>query len=97
MRVAAEAAGADETFEAVGAGLGVALLAAGNAELYRRDGVVTRPVDGLGRNALAVVWRAEDARPSVRDLVDACARARPSGDQAHVPTTARGYDRRYWN
>lgn len=70
-RVAAVAASADETFELIGAGLGVALLAAGNAELYRRDDVVDRPVADLGPTALAVVWRADDERPAVRDLVDA--------------------------
>lgn len=71
VRIATEAAGADETFEAVGAGLGVALLAAGNAELYRRGDVVDRPVEGLDPASLALVWRADDARPAVRDLVDA--------------------------
>jgi DNA-binding transcriptional LysR family regulator len=35
--VAAEASTADEAFEAVASGVGVALLAAGNAAIYRRD------------------------------------------------------------
>jgi DNA-binding transcriptional LysR family regulator len=34
---------AEETFEAVLAGLGVVLLSAGNAEIYRRPGVATVP------------------------------------------------------
>ena len=42
-RVGAEAATADEAFEAVAFGLGVALLAAGNAAIYRRDDVVCLP------------------------------------------------------
>jgi DNA-binding transcriptional LysR family regulator len=42
-RIAAEAETAEETFEAVASGLGVALLAAGNAEIYQRDDVVVVP------------------------------------------------------
>ena len=45
--VAAVAPGADETFEMIDAGVGVALVSAGNADLYRREGVVACPVAGL--------------------------------------------------
>ena len=73
-RVAAEAETAEEIFEAVAAGLGVALLSAGNADIYRRDDVVCRPVAGLSPSELAVVWRTDDDRPAVRVVVDACFR-----------------------
>ena len=56
--VAVEAEGPDEVFEAIGSGLGVALIAKGNAELYPRPGVVCRPVTGLSPAELAVLWRA---------------------------------------
>ena len=46
--VAAVATGADETFEMIDAGVGVALVSAGNAELYRREGVVALPGRGPG-------------------------------------------------
>jgi len=65
-QIAAEAETAEETFEAVASGLGVALLAAGNAELYRRDDVVCRPVTGLSPSQLAVLWRTDDDRKAIR-------------------------------
>jgi DNA-binding transcriptional LysR family regulator len=65
-RIGAEAETAEETFEAVASGLGVALLAAGNAEIYRRDDVVCLPVTGLSPSQLAVVWRTADDRKAVQ-------------------------------
>jgi DNA-binding transcriptional LysR family regulator len=73
-RVVAEAETVEESLEAVGSGLGVALLAAGNAEIYRRDDVVCRPVKGLDPCELAVAWRAKDDRHAVRVVVEACTR-----------------------
>ncbi|HXT91351.1 MAG TPA: LysR substrate-binding domain-containing protein [Trebonia sp.] len=65
-RIAAEAETAEETFEAVASGLGVALLAAGNAEIYQRDDVVCRPVTGLPPSQLAVLWRTDDERKAIQ-------------------------------
>jgi DNA-binding transcriptional LysR family regulator len=73
-RIAAETETAEETFEAVASGLGVALLAAGNAEIYRRDDVICRPVTGLSPSQLAVVWRTDDKRRAIQVFVDACFR-----------------------
>ncbi|MDQ3090478.1 MAG: LysR family transcriptional regulator [Actinomycetota bacterium] len=70
--VAAEVASADATFEAVAGGVGVALVAAGNAKLYQHDGVVSRPVVALGPATLAVARRADDGRELVADFVTAC-------------------------
>ncbi|GAA4093164.1 LysR family transcriptional regulator [Nonomuraea soli] len=61
--VGVTASTADETFEAITSGLGVALVAEGNAQLYRRPGVVYRPVTGLAPAELAIAWRSEDSRP----------------------------------
>ncbi|MFD1148298.1 LysR family transcriptional regulator [Saccharothrix hoggarensis] len=72
-RVVAEAATSDEVFEAVGSGLGVVLVSAGNAEANPLDDVVYRPVTGLSPSSLAVVWRTGDQRPAVRVFVEACA------------------------
>ncbi|GIH76260.1 LysR family transcriptional regulator [Planobispora longispora] len=69
--VAVTASTADETFEAITSGLGIALLAEGNASLYKRPGVVYRPVGGLAPAELAVAWRAGDHRPHVRAFLDA--------------------------
>jgi DNA-binding transcriptional LysR family regulator len=72
VRVAAEATTADEAFEAVASGLGVVLLAAGNADLYRRDDVVCLPVPDLPPCELAVMWRADDRRRAVEVVTDTC-------------------------
>ncbi len=71
-RIGAEATTADEAFEAVASGLGVVLLAAGNAAIYRRDDVVCRPVPDLPPCELAVMWRADDLRAATRVVTDAC-------------------------
>ena len=73
-RVVAEAETAEETFEAVASGLGLALLAEGNTETYRRQDVRCRPVTGLSPAELAVVWRRADRREPVRVFVDASVR-----------------------
>ncbi|MFI6025704.1 LysR family transcriptional regulator [Amycolatopsis magusensis] len=70
-RVATEAETAEETFEAVASGLGVVLLAAGNAAIYERDDLVFRPVTGLTPAELAVVWRADDDRRAIKVFVEA--------------------------
>jgi DNA-binding transcriptional LysR family regulator len=79
-KIAAEAETAEETFEAVASGLGIALLAAGNAEIYRRDDVICRPVTGLSPSRLAVVWRTGDDRKAIQvftGIFCQCVQARP--------------------
>ncbi|AYC38823.1 LysR family transcriptional regulator [Streptomyces griseorubiginosus] len=72
-RVGAEIAGTEETYEALVAGLGVCLVAAGNAPLITLGGVVTRPVRGLGPSRYVLAWRKEDGgRELVRGYVEAC-------------------------
>lgn len=72
-RVIADASTADETFEAVAAGFGIVLLAAGNADIYRRDDIAFRPVRGLPPSQLAVVWRPDDDRKAVQIFAESCA------------------------
>ncbi|WP_405791784.1 LysR family transcriptional regulator [Streptomyces sp. NBC_01506] len=69
--IGAEIASPDETYEALVGGLGVCLLARGNAPLIARAGVVTRPVTGISYSQLALAWRADDNRPLVRAYVEA--------------------------
>ncbi|WP_031070168.1 LysR family transcriptional regulator [Streptomyces sp. NRRL WC-3742] len=72
-RIGAEIAGTEETYEALIAGLGVCLVAEGNAALLTLGGVVTRPVRGVGRSRYALAWRREDGeRPLVRAYARAC-------------------------
>jgi DNA-binding transcriptional LysR family regulator len=74
-RIGAVVHGPEEVVEALAAGVGVALISAGNAELHRSPVFVTRPVPALPPADLAVVWRRDDRRAVVRDYVRACHRA----------------------
>jgi DNA-binding transcriptional LysR family regulator len=72
-RIGAEVSGAEETYEALVAGLGLCLLAEGNAPLLTRGGVTTRPVRGIGPSRYVLAWRREDgSRPLVRAYAEAC-------------------------
>ncbi len=70
--IGAEVASSEETYEALVAGLGVVLLAAGNTPLITLGQVVTRPVRGISPSRFALAWRADDHRPLVREYVRAC-------------------------
>ncbi|MFI1724530.1 LysR family transcriptional regulator [Streptomyces sp. NPDC020489] len=73
VRIGAEIAGTEETYEALVAGLGICLVAEGNAPLITLGGVVTRPVHGLTPTRYALAWRTEDGRrPLVRGYAAAC-------------------------
>lgn len=74
-RIAAEAGSADEKFELISSGAGVALLAEGNAAIYARPGIVCVPVRGLSPARLAVAWRRGDDRQPVQAFVRACVEA----------------------
>lgn len=71
--IGGEIASTDETYEALVAGLGICLVATGNAPLLTRGGVVVRPVDGLSPSRFALAWRADDTRRSVQDYARAAA------------------------
>lgn len=79
-RIAAVVNGPEAVIEALGQGLGVALISGGNAEIYRRPEFVVRPVRGLAPAQLAIAWREGDARALVHDFVLGCvAAADPEG------------------
>ncbi|MFE1076136.1 LysR substrate-binding domain-containing protein, partial [Streptomyces sp. NPDC058783] len=76
----AEISGTEETYEALVAGLGICLVATGNAPLITLGGVTTRPVRGLTPSRYALAWRREDeGRALVRDYAQACRRATAGG------------------
>ena len=75
VRIGAQAQSPDEAFEAVAARQGVVLLSAGNARLYSRPGITTRPVVDLSPAELVVAWRADDERPIIREFTAAAERA----------------------
>jgi DNA-binding transcriptional LysR family regulator len=72
VRVGAVVNGAQEVLEALCAGTGMAFVAAGNAELHASSDFTVRPVAGIAPAELAVVWRADESRPPVLDLVQSC-------------------------
>ena len=74
-RVAAEAANADEAFELIAAGVGVALVSAGNARIYQRPGARSIAVSRLSPSELAVARRRDDRRHAVLDFVTAAVAA----------------------
>jgi DNA-binding transcriptional LysR family regulator len=75
VTIGAEVANTEETVEALTAGLGVCLVAAGNVPLVSREGVVCRPVTGIPPGELILLWRRDDERPLLRAFVDAVRRA----------------------
>ena len=72
--IGGEIASTDETVEALAAGLGVCLIAAGNAALFRYDSIAIRDVGGLACSELVLAWRRGDRRPLV-DMLIAATRA----------------------
>ncbi|MDA2890627.1 LysR substrate-binding domain-containing protein [Mycolicibacterium sp. BiH015] len=83
VHIGAEIASAEETVEALTAGLGVCLLAAGNTALVERDGVVVRPVTGLPPSRLVLAWRRGDERPLLSALRAAVAEAVATRKRSH--------------
>ena len=79
-RIGAVVTNPEETFEALLAGLGVVLLSAGNARIYRRPGMTTIPVLGIPPSRLALLWRSDDHRDAIRDFVRAAERTVASSD-----------------
>ncbi|MEU0385947.1 LysR family transcriptional regulator [Streptomyces chartreusis] len=74
-RIGAEIASTEETYEALTAGLGVCLVAAGNVPLLTLGGVTARPVRGVTPSRYVLAWRREDGRrPLVREYAEACRR-----------------------
>jgi DNA-binding transcriptional LysR family regulator len=69
--IGAEIASTDETREALLAGLGICLVAAGNVELFAHDEIVARRVANVPPSELVLAWRRGDDRPLLRMLVDA--------------------------
>ncbi|MBJ8345985.1 LysR family transcriptional regulator [Antrihabitans sp. YC2-6] len=72
--IGAEVATVEEKVEEIGLGRGVCLVAEDNVPLYRWPGITARKVNGLSPCQLALAWRADDDRATVRDFVAHAAR-----------------------
>ena len=69
--IGAEISSTHETLEALVAGLGVCLIAGGNADLFGNEAVAIRPVTGVTPSELVLAWRHDDHRHMLRALVEA--------------------------
>lgn len=90
-RIGAEVTGAQDAYDALTAGLGLALLpAAAAAQVVRvaHGDVVTRPVRGVAPSPFALAWPRTTAAPLARAYVAACRRA----VTAHPVAAERGCD-----
>jgi len=62
----------EETFEAVTAGLGICLLAAGNAPIFDRGGISMPVVTDVPPSELVLAWHDSRQPPFLKTFVDAC-------------------------
>lgn len=69
--IGVEVASTEELVEAVTAGLGVCLVAAGNVGTFLRSGVEALDVTGLPPFELVLAWRHDDSRPVLQRLTNA--------------------------
>lgn len=76
--IGAEINSPDETYESLVGGLGICLLASGNAPSLTRGGVVTTPVSGLPPCRLAIAWRDDHETEAVLAYAKAGIAARDS-------------------
>ncbi|MFI9559515.1 LysR family transcriptional regulator [Nonomuraea endophytica] len=83
VRVTAEITATDETHEALVNGVGICFVAAGNASIFTRDGIVAIPVEGVPSMHLVLAWRRDDRRSLVRTFVKAAQKAPRHLDRAH--------------
>ena len=72
VRIAATIADTEQTYEAVAAGVGVCLLAAGNAPIFARGDVVMPEVTDIGPSELVLAWHERQRPPLLDAFVATC-------------------------
>ena len=72
-RIAAEITNTDETYEAVASGIGICLLAAGNAPIFERGGLTMLPVSDLSPAELVLAWHERRCPPLLETFARFCA------------------------
>src|SRR6478672_4241931 len=63
VRIEAEINDTEETYEAVTSGIGICLLAAGNAPIFDRGDVTMLPVTDIGPSELVLAWHERRSPP----------------------------------
>jgi DNA-binding transcriptional LysR family regulator len=71
-RIAAEINDAEETYEAVASGIGVCLLASGNAPIFARGDVTMLPVHDLSPSELVLAWNERHCPPLLETFAALC-------------------------
>ena len=74
VRIAAEINDTEETYEAVASGIGVCLLAAGNAPIFARGAITMLPVHDLTPSELVLAWNERHCPPLLETFVTTCQR-----------------------
>jgi DNA-binding transcriptional LysR family regulator len=74
VRIGAEINDTEETYEAVASGIGVCLLAAGNAPIFARGAITMLPVDDLSPSELVLAWNERHCPPLLETFVTTCQR-----------------------
>ena len=72
VRIAAEITDTEETYEDVASGIGVCLLAAGNAPIFARGGITMLPVRDVGHAELVLAWNERHCPPLLETFASAC-------------------------
>jgi DNA-binding transcriptional LysR family regulator len=71
-RIAAEITNTDEAYEAVASGIGICLLAAGNAPIFAREGLTMLPVSDLSPAELVLAWHERRCPPLLQTFARFC-------------------------
>ena len=74
VRIGAEITDTEETYEAVASGIGICLLAAGNAPIFARGAVTMLPVHDLSPSELVLAWNERHCPPLLETFVTTCHR-----------------------
>ena len=72
LRVGGEISNTDETYEAVTSGIGICLLAAGNAPIFARGGITMLPVHDISPSELVLAWHERHCPPLLETFATAC-------------------------
>jgi DNA-binding transcriptional LysR family regulator len=72
IRIAAEINDTEATYEAVASGIGICLLAAGNAPIFDRGDVTMLPVHDLGPSELVLAWTERRSPPLLETFARLC-------------------------
>src|SRR3954447_19621637 len=82
VRIEAEINDTEETYEAVASGIGICLLAAGNAPIFARGDVTMLPVRDLSPSELVLAWNERHCPPLLETFAALCEQIATSDDGA---------------